>query len=310
MENLLTPLQTKSKPGIKEDLLTISASHSQRTKRKTSPIDSPEDALTVLRSKPDLGLLVEVLRWLTIDSRQDHDFTVKRPSPKAAQIIFALVNITVSDYWQILNLKGANGHARERHMLILCLRSVSGIGAVISRLRLLISQFKDSESQKIIPIAAKAQPMYDLIEVLEQILHGEDFIMSIWEDINDCIQMSSLRSLQWKELLSLIASGKLLSIASEASFVLNDTDLSVKDKSWAADGGAFSTWLGGNIQFMNKGLPSDDVEGRRALSQLLSKALNLGYKGRHFSCFPMSRYSHSGCRSDHKGRLFKFDGRR
>lgn len=289
MDGLLVPLQSESKLQVKEDLLRVTAPQTQNHEKGYVSINSPEDALEALRSKPDLTLLAKILRWLTIDSDKEHIFTFKRPSSKTVQILYALVNDIVPDYWQLLNAEGTFGHPKEKRMLVTCLRSVAGIGAVISCLRRLITQLKDSPSQTKIPLAARAQPMYDLLEMLEVVLNGENSIWSIWRDIDTCTEVSSQKALQWKELLSLLASGRLLSITSEAIRSLNDTNLTIQDSSWVGDGIRYSSWLGSNVQFMNKELPANDIEGRKALSQLFSKALNLGYKGLHFICIYIRR---------------------
>lgn len=306
MESLLTPLQSKSKPEVKEYLLEVNTPQPQCSERGKLSITSPEDALEALRSKPDLELLAKILRWLTTDSHKDHVFIVKRPSPKAALILFVLVNDIVPDYWQLLNAEGASGYPKEKRMLITCLRSVAGIGVITSLLRRLVTEFKDSRSQTKIPSTVRTQPMYDLLEIIEVILHGEDSIAAIWRDIDACIKASTQKSLQWKELLSLLASGKLLSIASEASLVLNDTNSTIKTISWVGDGNRYSAWLGRNIQSMNEELPTNDIEGRKALSQLFSKALNLGYKGPHVIRMIMRKCLLLRGRSGCQGRILKF----
>lgn len=248
---------------------------------------TPEDALEALRSKPGLTLLARTLGWLTTEPRNDanHVFTVKKPSAKAAQILFVLVNDIIPDYWQILNARRPSEHPKEKRMLIACLRSVAGIGALISRLRMLVTSVKGNSQNQTSPLtAAKSQPVQDLIEVLDATLSGESRVLSIWRSIDVLIEDVSQKSLQWKELLSLLASGKVLSIASEASLFLKDTNLVTKECNWIGDGRRYSAWLGNNMCHMNKGLPLDDIEGREALSRLLKNGLNLGYTGQRFSC--------------------------
>lgn len=283
MDGLLVPLQSKSTFQIEEDLLKVTTPESQHPKEHHISVNSPENALEALKSKPDLRLLAKILRWLTIDSHPNHGFSLHRPSSKTVQIIYVLVNDIVPDYWHLLNAKGTSGHPKERRMLVTCLRSAAGIGAVLACLRLLITQLKDPSQTKT-PFAARARPMCDLLEMLEAILKSEESILSIWRDIDACIQVSFQKTLQWKELLSLLASGKLLSIASEASILLDDPSLSIEVKSWVGNGVPYSSWLGSNVQFMNKELPSDNIGGRKALSQLFSKALNIGYRGSRVIC--------------------------
>lgn len=288
----MTGFLVSSKPDrgleISDSQLKISSSKHERLETKEISIKTPEDALEALRSKPDLTLLARTLGWLTTEPRNDayHAFTVKRPSAKAAQILFVLVNDIVPDYWQILNARRPSGHPKEKRMLIACLRSVAGIGALISHLRMLVTTLKGgSHSQKEPFTSAKSQPVCNIIEVLDATLSGEDFILSIWRSIGTCIEDASQKSLQWKELLSLLASGRVLSIASEASLFLNNTNPLTKECAWVGDGHRFAAWLGNNIHHMNIELPLDDIEGRQALSRMFSNALNLGYKGQRFVRF-------------------------
>lgn len=266
---------------------------SEGTKTDNISIRTPENALEALRSKPDLKLLARTLSWLTTEPRNDanHVFSVKRPSAKAAQILFVLVNGIIPDYWQILNANRPSGHPKEKRMLIACLRSVAGIGALISRLRMLVTSLKGGSQKQTDPLAqkqanpltaAKSQPVHDLIELLDATLSGESRILSIWRSIDVCIEDASQKLLQWKELLSLLASGRVLSIASEASLFLNETNLLTKECDWIGDGRRYSAWLGNNISHMNKELPLDDIEGREALSRLFKNGLNLGYTGQRF----------------------------
>ncbi len=282
MDGLLVPLQSKSTSQTENDLLEVTTPESQHPKEHHSSVNSPENALEALKSKPDQRLLTKTLRWLTKD-HEDHVFSLKKPNSKSVQIIYVLVNDILPDYWQLLNANGTYGHPKGKGMLVTCLRSVAGIGAVLAGLRLRITQLQDPSQTKL-PFAARARPMCDLLEMLEAILKGEDSILSIWRDIDACIQVSSQKTLQWKELLSLLASGRLLSIASEANNLLDDPNLNLDVNSWVGNRFLYSSWLGSNVQFMNKELPSDNTGGRKALSQLFSKALNIGYRGSRVIC--------------------------
>ena len=276
MDQLLHPIQTKSRL---ETGANFSGTGPPRllTPKKDIPLDSPEEVLKSLSSKPDLKLLTEALRWL----HHSGNFNIKLPGPRAAQIIFVLVNEIIPNYWQILDGEGTSSYSKQRKYLIICLRSVAGVGALVSRLRLFSSQQKDSQSQAKLPAAQESQPLYDCLSVLENVLAGDGCVASIWQSINACLELSTQKFLQWKELLSLLASGKLLSIASEACLAAKEKSSKIDDSSWIGDGNSYATWLGQNVQYMNRNVPLVDVEGRKSLSQLLSKALNLGYQGEH-----------------------------
>lgn len=277
MEQFITQIQTKSKIETQDDI-TIAEPQQRRAETQEFSINSPEDVLEALRSKPDLKLVSRILQWLTSCKDQSSDIQIRQLGPKAVQIIYALVNNTIPEYWHILSGNGASEYTKQRRRVIMCLRSVAGIGAIISRVRDLLSRLKGSQISATLPAADKSQALDELLNILEGILDGNECINLIWRAIHACDEQISPKSLQWKDLLSLVASGKLLAIAAEASSVSNDGGRELKDGSWIGNGNLYTTWLGRNIQYMNNNVRQDDVEGRRSTSQLLSKALSLGYR--------------------------------
>ena len=281
MEGFLTPIQTRNRYDIDNDeahLLPVATKRDQSEKRKVS-LDNPEDALDILRSKPDHQELSRVLRWLksTVDHREA--FNIKVPGPKASEIIYILISDIIPIYWVIKNNNTIFGQSRENNLLVYCLSSVAGLGAIVSRLRLLLSRLKDPRGQSDVSGTRKTQPVEVLLDVLEAIIGNDGFITSIWNPINACILQPSHKSLQWKEFISLVGSGKVLSTASEATATLNNSESGISTGSWVGDGRQYAAWLGSNVQHMLGALIAGDLEGLKMLSQLLRKALTLGYTG-------------------------------
>ncbi len=281
MDALLTPIQTRNKWDPNNEgahLLPLTTKRDQPEKPKVS-LNDPKDALDTLKAKPDHQELNRVLRWLksTVDRREG--FNIKVPGPKASEIIYILISDIIPIYWVTGNDSSLSDQNREKNLLVYCLSSVAGLGAIISRLRLLLSQLKDPRGQSDISGTRKTQPAELLLDVLQVILGDNGFVTSIWNDINDCILQPSQKSLQWKEFISLVASGKLLSTASEATATLNNLESSVSAGSWVGDGHQYAAWLGSNIQHMLGALVAGDLEGPKMLSQLLRKAFTLGYIG-------------------------------
>ena len=281
METLLTPIQTRNRWDLNNDgahLLPLTTKRDQPEKTKVS-LNKPEDALDTLRSKPDHQELNRVLRWLksTVDHREG--FNIKVPGPKASEVIYVLIADIIPIYWVKKNDSTISDQIRDKNLLVYCLSSVAGLGAIVSRLRLLLSQLKDPRGQSDVLGTRKTQPIEFLLDVLEAILDNNGFVTSIWSDINACILQPSHKSLQWKEFIFLVASGKVLSTASEATATLNSLDSSVSAGSWVGDGHRYAAWLGSNVQHMLGALVAGDLEGLKMLSQLLRKALTLGYMG-------------------------------
>lgn len=275
MPDLLTSLHTSPRVEVDRAEAQLLPVESLQTKRPVFSINSPEDALEALRSKPDHATLSRALRWLNRTVPHNDEFDIKKPGPKAAQIIFTLINDIVPDYWETLSVESG----QEKNLLAQCLSSIAGVGAITSRLRLLLDLLKDSQKPAQVPVVSKTQPVEILLSVLETVLAKEDFITAIWHDIEGFNLPSSQKFLQWKEFASLVASGKVLSVASEANLTLSDLSPSIRAGSWVGDGSQYAAWLGRCMQHVVKAEKDDDVEGQKALSQLLSKGLTLGYTG-------------------------------
>lgn len=275
MPDLITPLHTRTRTEADHAEDQLVPVETQNPKEPVFQIKNPEDALEALRSKPDNATLGRALRWLNRTTQQVDDFNIKKPGPKAAQIVFTLVNEIVPDYWE--NLSGEGG--KKTSPLVQCLSSVAGIGAITSRLRLLLGLLKDTSRPAQVTSVSKTYPVEILSIVLETILAREDFLIAIWQDIEGYNLLSSQKSLQWKEFISLVASGKVLSIASEVNLALSELSPSIKAGSWVGDGSQYAAWLGRCMQHAVKAMKDDNTEGQKALSQLFSKGLTLGYTG-------------------------------
>ncbi len=280
MESLLAPIRTSNESvlELEEELLAVNTKPTN-TEHQIFSLNTPEAALEALKSKPDRCTLGKVLRWLTLPSDRQDVFNIKKPGPKAAEIIYVLVNDIVPDYWTTLSGDDCSKSSKEKRLLLRCLSSVAGMGAITSRLRILIALLKESKSHAKLEISNKDQPLKEILDVIKSILGEDTFTSNIWNDINACVPQSPLKSLQWKEFLSLIASGKVLSLTSEATITLNDVDSSIKPGSWVGDGNQYAFWLGRNIQHMLRTLQEHDLDSEKAVCQLFKKALTLGYTG-------------------------------
>lgn len=277
MADLLTTLHTRPINEVNRAEVQLVPVESQLPKRPDFAIKSAEDVLEALKSKPDRATLSRALRWLNKTVTNNDEFNVRKPGPKAALIIFTLVNDIIPDYWE--TLRGEGG--QEQSLLVRCLRSVAGLGGIASRLRFLLAALKDSQKPAQVTLVNKTQPVETLLNLLESIFAKEELVTVIWHDIEDFNLSASQKSLQWKEFSSLVASGKMLSIASEANLTIADLTSSIKDHCWIGDGGQYAAWLGRCIQHTLDAVKDGEVDGQKALSQLLSKGLTLGYTGPH-----------------------------
>ncbi len=277
MDGLLTPLKTIKTADIQsidDQLLHIAPGHKSH-KITDHVLQSPEDALEVLKSKPDLDLLIKVLLWLDPARESSDQFVIKVPGPKTAPIVFILVEEIIPNYWRVLN----EGQKIPLKLIIRCLSSVAGLGAISSRLRVLLDIKEDAQNHSKNQEFGKSLLIEDLLDVLQKIVKKDAFVLKMWKDIGAMVSNVPQRALMWKELISFVAAGRILSLAGEADHILNKSSLSIKAQSWLGDGNQYAAWLGRNIAYMMAVLDKKDTKARRALAQLVCKALTLGYTG-------------------------------
>lgn len=267
MEGLLTPLRTTSTPRDEEPFLTISKPSrplqpSQLPATQTAPLASVtnlDDVLTALRSKPSASTLYHILDRLAPITPT---FDIRTPSPKASQILKTILEITIPDFWNVISKK-------ERGRLSQCLCSVAGLGGIVARLRFLV---KDAESQP----GVKGQ-IEELLDLLQGIMGVKGFVHDIWvlgEGTGE-----ARRGIIWKEFVTLVGGGKVLSVAAEAESVLGSGG---RDR-WVGDGKKFTAWLGQEIAKAGSNTQTAEGEGElKALAVLLSRAFSLGYSGLFF----------------------------
>jgi telomere length regulation protein len=203
-------------------------------------MDSAQDVLEALQSKPDDVTLGQCLNKLL--TAPDRSSDIRVPGPLTAQIIDVLLNDIVPSYWPVLG-----EHDGQRDALLQCLTSVAGVRAVTARLS------KDGL----------------MLDVLENVLRKDSAIYQIWKGTLLC--QGANQTALWKDSVALTGSGKLLSSAAEAFKTLQDAASDIKAVPWIADGRRYSAWLGRNIRYLLlKQVDNRDV------AQLLSKALRLG----------------------------------
>ena len=251
------------------------------TPRDDMSIRSTEDATEVLLSKPDLNTLTTCLRWLTKNAVNKSQFSISVPGPKAARIINIIVTETIPNFWPLLQTEDHPENTKRRRLLLGCLANVAGMGAIVIQLRFQITAFKDlgEKNNEGVTRSTILQSIQDLLDVLGSLIERDDFTDRTWTDISQSIERPAQRRMIWKELVSLLAYGKLLSTAAEANTICNDLSVDVRKDSWVGNGSVFSAWLGRNIQYMVLHQTRNNSERIEATTLLFSKALTLGYTG-------------------------------
>ena len=281
MENLLTTSQAKTEPKFdSRGDVPVLITETVRKEQYSLHLNSAVDVLHALKSEPNVFELGKILQWLTSSPGRQDGFDVKKPSPMAAQIIYVLVNEVVPNYWVSLSGDVNSTPSNEKRMLSQCLSSVAGLGALTSRIQQMMLPFKEPQDRMtIVNRSNETQRLEEIVEVIENVLDGDAFVVNVLKNINMHKSRFSHKSLQWKEFLSLVASGKLLSLTGEAISILNNLASSIETGSWIGDGNQYANWLGRNIQYMVEKVSVDEVDYLETVLQIYKKSLMLGYTG-------------------------------
>jgi telomere length regulation protein len=278
MDDFLTPLKTVITPKDyrpEQHLIEVSQVE-PNSNLQYEAIRSPREALEALRSKPDLNLLTRVLRFLDPSKTDTVGFNIKIPGSTAAQLNFVLVTDIVPDYWALL---ATPSHAREQHLLLRCLKSVSGIGAILARLRFCLDAGNASKTEENLDAKIIPRILEDLLNVLEALLHKDNLVSTIWHDIATSNSKPSQRNLLWKEFVSVVGGGRILALAAEAHQILRQQGSEIKHASWLSSGSEYSSWLGRNVIHMLRDSKSEEPEDLKPSAQLSGKAFSIGYTG-------------------------------
>lgn len=266
MDELLKPVKTRI--TVVEQERRALDQHSQLS----DDVDSPEGALRVLKESPSLDQVQKVLSYLY--ALKNEDFNIRQPGALAAQLIQALVTLTLPDFWtEIRNTKALG---KTKFIFLDSLLSVSGLGALLSRIKFLTNACRSIPK----PGESLISPsqLQAVLEVTEELLRPTTVFESIWTGCILLSQPAARRAILWKEFISLVASGRLMSSFAEAEDVLMKA--SEKQMSqWVSNGSDYTRWLAQNISHMIKVLKDEDEEKLTAVQGICSKALALGYSG-------------------------------
>jgi telomere length regulation protein len=272
MDGLLSEVRT-TKTAPKKAVITEVKPKDEQPRLS---IKSLEDVLDVLRNEPDFRSFRAVITHL--EDSDDLSKVIKQPSAKTTQILAVLVNDVLPNYWIQLNedegLLLAN--------VVALTKSVPALGALVNRLRVLSSETKAG------PTVTKSSFLEArvrcAIELLERLLDGDGFLSQIWVDIMDSDATEMQKTLLFREISSLIASGKVITSVSQAEDVIKSTTKH-EIQSWLGDGKTYTTWLATNLAHTALKLHKRKLPLEKDYIQLFAKALSIGYLGNERDCF-------------------------
>lgn len=254
-----------SKQKKRESVAFIQKSYLDRASQDST--DSlPDDAREILKSQPDYEDLLAVLQYLECGIQNKHDFNVHVTGPKASQVINALVTMTIPDHWPLLRIhKLPRRQEQVKSLIVLNLRSVAGIGALLMQIRKLSLGKKDDTSV-----------LEDTVSVLQLVLNGNDFLRAMLDSIRRLYPKETQRRLNWQEVVSMVGGSKILSFVAQAVAVGGIASGRTK---WLSEGNDYCTWIAKNISEVIVKLGPQDSEGWIMATQVMKRAINLGYRG-------------------------------
>jgi telomere length regulation protein len=280
MEDFLKPIKTERNLVARQP---VEPSISIASKEPNALATSPQEALRILKERPNIVDIEKVLKFL-LETKND-SFDIKAPGALAAQVIQVLITQTAPDFWQQLRSEKSLGATKRT--LLDCIRSVSGLGAILSRLKLLTAAIKNSPKEG--NGAISPEQLQILVEIIEALLNGDELFLKIWmENISSTPTNSARRAILWKEFTSVVASSRLMAAVAEAEDILQASTKKSKG-TWIAKGSDYTRWIGRNISNMISNADLNDSELWNGAAGMCSKALVLGYTGMWNYCYFLSQ---------------------
>ncbi|KAG5815420.1 hypothetical protein H9Q74_002360 [Fusarium xylarioides] len=280
MDELLTPVSTtylKARNEPESFFTEVKPASTQKKPASISDESTADEIIDALKSQPDYDTLISVLNFLNNPKSASSNFSFSTPSPKSASIIHLLVSEIASNYWTLLlegniedDTKGKTKLPRDVDLFLGCLRSLTGLNAVITQLRVLIQ-----ESQ----LGGKEEKRVDLsintgilLSILSSIIGSTQSISTIWSSSTKGISSAALQRVQCQKLASILSNGQIVSIAAEALEVMGREKFD-DGVHWIADGLKYSRWMGNAIVSWVHSSPGPD--GMAFACELFQKSLSL-----------------------------------
>ena len=282
MEGLLTAVKTVKRDSDAFVAPAVESLHADPPARNDfDPEHLSRHMIDLLKVNPDREQISAILAALDpfSKSKTTKDFDLRIASPITAQILQLLVSTTIPNHWGSLDAKDSKGKdAKARAALLRCLSSVAGLGSLVAQLRSLINAARASAQQA--QGSSSQLRIRDLLAVLAALLEPKDFLFRLSSDISIIYDNKTRQQVTWRELVSLVAAGKILSTAAEALAIVDESK-SVSSISWVGNGSQYAAWLGRNISHMAARLAPDNESDWASVALLTGRALSLGYTSKY-----------------------------
>ena len=265
MDKLLTPIKSITVTGKERQ-------HEPSSTSRQGPLESLDDVLETLKTKPDLLDLRDALGWLRGQDQIFNDL-----GPKIAEIRFTLLDRVIPNFWPLLRENQDLTHRKVKIRLHKSFENVAGLASLVSHFRLALTTLQSSPGKE--ERKAVARNLDVSLDFLVKVLASNTSIMTHWKNLQGSSLSASQKSLLWKNHASTLASGRLLALAAEASESISETDTQNIHNIWIANGKLYSKWLGCNLSCMLEGIELHDERAWKALGLFFSKSLTLGFSG-------------------------------
>ena len=293
MDTILLP--SRSKAGDHHDFIKPSRTSAvdqldvSKAKQSLSKVESDhnpdiaslEDVYKALDSKPNIEIVLKVLRWLEATEDQ---FRWKIPSPKTARITSLIVNNILPDHWVYMQSEEATVYKKARRLLLRFIMSLTGISILVTRLQSLLTYRKHEQQQqqdgkaKIKKSVTEEVRMFkDVVAVLQSILDKEGMLSKLWDDFEAADIKPLQRGLLQNEAMNLLAGSRVLSISAEVFAIIDELSSDVGSHGWVGDGQHYTSWLALNIKGMILTGDQSSQERRLQVGALFKRAISLGY---------------------------------
>ncbi|KAK1755370.1 DNA replication checkpoint protein tel2 [Echria macrotheca] len=276
MDDFLTPVATFRRNAGSGELQLVQEVKGKSKPQLKSPTQ-PEDALEILRHEPEYDSLITALRYLSPSSQQPDaaGFDIRKPSPLSAQLVQVLASDIVPNYWAILKEDSAEDKRSGLALLLACLQSITGINAVLARMRATIQEIRSEQTRK------EKRPdltlnLGILVDLLHQLIRADDRVAQIWKSTTSGLESRGrLRPLE-QELVTVFGGGRIVSLVAEAEDLLRaEKSKGGPRETWLGDSLRYTNWIGDNI--INGQASESGPEKSKFFSALFAKALSLGH---------------------------------
>lgn len=278
MDALLTPVSQTYRKSSQPDDLFKPSKHAEDAPvvRPEFRGSSSEEALETLRSQPSYDTLLSALKYLQQGLQGKHVFDIRKPSPQSAQIVHVLVTEIVPNYWTLLRDSSTSRSKKDAGVLIACLQSLTGINAVLAYLRALLKEAKSDP--KNLKNSHAAFNLCFALELLSRLIHGDDDVQNIWNSIHSLDNPAQVRPMR-QELITLFASGKIVSLSAEAEDICRQAD-QLKDGIWMSNSKSYIDWLARNLVRCVRSQADEDT--LKLCADISTRAMRLGNSGKSY----------------------------